>query len=91
MMIAAHQEDLRATQSQGMQGALVPRPLERGPSHMLDLTLDSAFEVMVTDFMDLAQLGTVCKAISREANSKAYVQRRSLVVALTASCIIEGQ
>jgi hypothetical protein len=90
-MIAAHQEDLRSTQSQGMQVALVPRPLEWGPSHMLDLTLDSAFEVMATDFMDLAQLGTVCKAISREANSKAYVQRRCLVVALTASCIIEGQ
>ncbi len=31
MMVAAHQEDLRAAQVQGMQAAFVPRPLEQGP------------------------------------------------------------
>jgi 2-haloacid dehalogenase len=59
MMVAAHQEDLRAARAQGMQAAFVPRPLERGSSHMPDLTPDPAFEVVATDFMDLAQqLGT---------------------------------
>lgn len=55
MMVAAHQEDLRAAQAQGMQAAFVPRPLEQGPSHMPNLTPDPACEVVVTDFMDLAQ------------------------------------
>ena len=55
MMVAAHQEDLRAAQSQGMRAAFIPRPRERGPSHMLDLTTDPAFEVVAADFMDLAQ------------------------------------
>ncbi len=42
-----------------MQAAFVPRPLERGPHNVLDLTPDPAFEVVATDFMDLAQqLGT---------------------------------
>ncbi len=60
MMVAAHQEDLRVAQSQGMQVAFVPRPQEWGPSHTPDLTPDPAFEVVATDFMDLAQqLGTV--------------------------------
>ena len=55
MMVAAHQEDLRAAQAQGMQAAFVPRPLEQGPSSMPDLTPDPSFEVVATDFMDLAQ------------------------------------
>ena len=60
MMVAAHQEDLRTAQSQGMQVAFIPRPLEYGPHNMPDLTPDPAFEVVATNFMDLAQqLGTV--------------------------------
>jgi len=55
MMVAAHQEDLHTAQAQGMQAAFVPRPLEQGPAHLPDLTPDPAFEVVVTDFMDLAQ------------------------------------
>jgi len=59
MMVAAHQEDLRAAQAQGMQAAFVPRPLEQGPHHVPDLTPDPTFEVVAADFMDLAQqLGT---------------------------------
>ena len=45
---------LRA-QVQGMQTAFIPRPLERCPSHIPDLTPDPAFEVVAADFMDLAQ------------------------------------
>ncbi len=59
MMVAAHQEDLRAAQVQGMQAVFVPRPLEQGPSPTPDLTPDPACEVVATDFRDLAQqLGT---------------------------------
>ncbi len=47
--------NLRAAQAQGMQAAFVPRPLERGPSHLPDLTPDAACEVVAADFMDLAQ------------------------------------
>src|SRR5260370_4773353 len=46
MMVAAHQEDLRAAQAQGMQAAFVPRPLEQGPHHVPDLTPDPTFEVV---------------------------------------------
>ncbi len=55
MLVAAHQEDLRAARAQGMQAAFVPRPLEHGPHHVPDLTPDPAFELVATDFMDLAQ------------------------------------
>jgi 2-haloacid dehalogenase len=59
MLVAAHQEDLRAARAQGMQAAFVPRPLEHGPHHMPDLIPDAAFDIVATDFMDLAQqLGT---------------------------------
>ena len=55
MMVAAHQYDLRTAQAQGMQAAFIPRPLERGPDNVPDLTPDPAFEIVATDFMDLAQ------------------------------------
>ena len=59
MMVAAHQEDLRAAQAQGMQAAFVPRPLEYGPHHVPTIIPEPTFEIMATDFMDLAeQLGT---------------------------------
>jgi len=55
VLSSQYKEDLRAAQAQGMQAAFVPRPLEQGPSHLPDLTPDPAWEVVVTDFMDLAQ------------------------------------
>lgn len=59
MLVAAHQEDLRAAQAQGMQAAFVPRPLEHGPHQVPDLIPDAAFDIVAPDFMDLArQLGT---------------------------------
>src|SRR2546423_1882759 len=60
MLVAAHQEDLRTAQAQGMQAAFVPRPQEFDPHNVPDLTPDPAFELLATDFMDLArQLGTL--------------------------------
>ncbi|MFL5692961.1 MAG: HAD-IA family hydrolase [Ktedonobacteraceae bacterium] len=61
MMVAAHQEDLRAAQTQGMQTAFVSRPLEGGADHIPHLIPDHTFEIVATDFMDLAhQLGAEC-------------------------------
>lgn len=60
MLVAAHQEDLRAAQAQGLQAAFVPRPQEFGPHNVPDLTPDPAFEVVASDFLDLARrLGTL--------------------------------
>lgn len=59
MMVAAHQEDLRAAQALGLKAAFVPRPLEHGPDNVPDLTPDPSFDVVATDMLDLArQLGT---------------------------------
>lgn len=54
MMVAAHQEDLRAAQSLGLKAAFVPRPLEHGPDHIPDMTPDPSFDVVATDMIDLA-------------------------------------
>ena len=58
MMTAAHQADLRAAQALGMKAAFVPRPGEFGPARDVDTTPDPSFDVVATDFGDLArQLG----------------------------------
>ena len=58
MLTAAHQNDLRAAQAQGLRTAFVPRPLEFGPDHPPDLAPDLAFDIIASDFLDLAaQLG----------------------------------
>ncbi len=58
MMVAAHQVDLRAAAGVGLRTAFIPRPDELGPDRQSDLTPDPAFDVVATDFIDLArQLG----------------------------------
>lgn len=58
MMVAAHKNDLQAAQKVGFQAAFVPREDEAGPNREVDLTPDPAFQVVATDFHDLAeQLG----------------------------------
>jgi 2-haloacid dehalogenase len=58
MMVAAHQGDLRAAGGLGLRTAFVPRPLEFGPDRTPDLTPDPAFDLVASDFTDLArQLG----------------------------------
>ena len=54
MMVAAHQNDLLAAQKVGLKTAFVPRPLERGPGNAPDLTPDPSFDVVASDFVDLA-------------------------------------
>jgi 2-haloacid dehalogenase len=59
MMVAAHASDLRAAQAVGMRAAYVPRPLEWGPDHPPEPYADGEFDVVATDFLDLARrLGT---------------------------------
>ena len=58
MMVAAHQNDLLAAGAQGLKTAFVPRPMEFGPDRKPDPTPDPSFDIVATDFRDLAsQLG----------------------------------
>jgi 2-haloacid dehalogenase len=58
LMVAAHQQDLRGAQAVGMKTAFVPRPLEYGPTRRPDPMVDPSFDLVATDFAELAdQLG----------------------------------
>ena len=58
MMVAAHQNDLLAAGEQGLKTAFVPRPKEHGPDRTPDPTPDPSFDIVATDFRDLAsQMG----------------------------------
>jgi len=53
MMVAAHQDDLRAARGVGFRTAFVPRPKE-GPNGEKNNTPDAAWDVVVPDFNALA-------------------------------------
>ena len=55
MMVAAHQNDLRAARQLGFKTAFIMRPLEHGPHAVPDLTADPSFDVVATDLVDLAR------------------------------------
>ena len=55
MMVAAHGGDLHAASTVGFKTAFVRRPLEYGPGRKPDITPDSSFDVVATDFKDLAK------------------------------------
>ena len=59
MMVAAHPGDLRGAQRAGLRTALVLRPLERGPNPQglppPDALADDRFDIVASDFEDLAQ------------------------------------
>ena len=58
MMVAAHQNDLLAAHAEGLRTAFVPRPQSYAPTRQRDHTPDPCFDVVATDFVDLArQLG----------------------------------
>jgi len=58
MMVAAHKGDLRASSRVGFRTAYVPRPTEFAPDVERDLTPDPDFDLVATDFNDMAaQLG----------------------------------
>jgi 2-haloacid dehalogenase len=55
MMVAAHNDDLAAAQAQGLKTAFVPRPTEYGPKQTKDRSATGPWDVVATDFIDLAQ------------------------------------
>jgi 2-haloacid dehalogenase len=54
MMVAAHQNDLRAAAAEGLRTAFVQRPLEWGPAVPEDPEPTSSFDVVAADLEDLA-------------------------------------
>lgn len=59
MMVAAHQDDLRAAAREGLGTAFVRRPLEWGAGAEVDLAADRNFDVVADGFVELAdKLGT---------------------------------
>ena len=55
MMVAAHNDDLRAAGSLGFRTAFVRRPAEHGPDQIRDVRAEDAFDVVADDFIDLAE------------------------------------
>ena len=54
MMEAAHGNDLAAAASYGLHTAFVPRPEEFGPAHGGEREPGDDFDVVASDFLDLA-------------------------------------
>jgi 2-haloacid dehalogenase len=53
-MVAAHNGDLLAAQAVGLRTAFVPRPAEHGPAQTTDLAPEGDYDVVATDFWQLA-------------------------------------
>ncbi len=55
MMVAAHNGDLDAARDAGLMTAFVPRITEYGPEQTEDLGPSANWDIIATDFMDLAR------------------------------------
>ena len=55
MMVAAHNDDLRAAGSLGFRTAFVRRPDEHGPGQSRDLRAEDDFDIVADDFIGLAE------------------------------------
>ena len=54
VMVAAHNGDLHAARAAGLLTGFVPRPTEHGPLQSTDLSPDADWDVVASDFNDLA-------------------------------------
>lgn len=54
MMVAAHNDDLRAAHALGLRTAFVARPREHGPRQTRDLAPEQAWDIVAGDFLELA-------------------------------------
>lgn len=54
MMVAAHNDDLRAAQAAGLKTGFLPRPTEHGPGQTADLAPDGPWDLVADDIGDLA-------------------------------------
>jgi len=58
MMVAAHEHDLQSAQKHGLRTAYVHRPLEHGPGKSAAVPPPGRYDIIATDFLNLAdQLG----------------------------------
>jgi 2-haloacid dehalogenase len=58
MMVAAHEHDLQSAQKHGLRTAYVHRQMERGPGKESAQPAAGRYDILATDFLDLAtQLG----------------------------------
>jgi 2-haloacid dehalogenase len=55
VMVAAHQNDLRAAKAAGCKTAFIPRPLEYGADNLPDIEPDPEFDFTAKDFVLLAE------------------------------------
>lgn len=55
MMVAAHNRDLHAARGLGFATAFVPRPSEHGPGQTTDLGAEEDWDLIVSDFVALAE------------------------------------
>jgi len=55
MMTAAHNNDLAAARARGLKTGFVPRPDEYGAGQTTDLEPSEEWDVVGTDFVDLAR------------------------------------
>lgn len=55
MMVAAHNDDLAAARACGLATAFVLRPTEHGPAQSTDLGAEGPWDVVVGDFIGLAE------------------------------------
>jgi 2-haloacid dehalogenase len=55
MMVAAHNDDLVAARAAGLKTAFVPRPTEHGSDQTTDLAPEAEWDMIATDFRDLAR------------------------------------
>jgi 2-haloacid dehalogenase len=55
MLVAAHNSDLTAARSAGFATGFVPRPTEHGPRQTIDLTPEQQWDVVASDFEQLAE------------------------------------
>lgn len=61
MMVAAHNDDLRAARALGLATAFVPRPTEYGEDQVTDLQAEEDWDVVAPD------LGALASALARKA------------------------
>jgi 2-haloacid dehalogenase len=54
VMVAAHEHDLQAAQKHGLRTAFVHRPLEHGPGKASAVPPAGRYDIVATDFLDLA-------------------------------------
>jgi len=58
MMVAAHNNDLKAAQKLGLKTAFVPRPTEYGPLQKYDFEAEGDWNLVARDFVEIAdQMG----------------------------------